>query len=316
MERHKKRKKYLDRKNPLRKFHNYFPEALKREKETVQASEYDWNVNTQRESRKKGKNERIGEYSPLMEQMRYLTFDGSTNSDKISVDFIGRYENLNQHFDDIVTKIGLPDDLKLKRTIGANQHKLPYCEFQSKAQEHHKCKGKHRKDKCRFCGSNNIHNQIGQLYNIWKANELKKQFEYENNFKYDLVVRTRFDNYFFNSLTDSLVEQVSNGSIWIPYGFDDLPEYGGGVNDQFAIGTSESMDIYSSMYTNMYDYCMKYALSEEGYGVPHRTILVAADENNISVERFWLKYTLMKKLDLYKKRTKGITEEQYKELRI
>jgi hypothetical protein len=34
------------------------------------------------------------------------------------------------------------------------------------------------------------------------------------------------------------------------------------------------------------------------------------------VERFWLKYTLMKKLDLYKKRTKGITEEQYKELRI
>ena len=188
--------------------------------------------------------------------------------------------------------------------------------FQSKAQEHHKCKGKHRKDKCRFCGSNNIHNQIGQLYNIWKANELKKQFEYENNFKYDLVVRTRFDNYFFNSLTDSLVEQVSNGSIWIPYGFDDLPEYGGGVNDQFAIGTSESMDIYSSMYTNMYDYCMKYALSEEGYGVPHRTILVAADENNISVERFWLKYTLMKKLDLYKKRTKGITEEQYKELRI
>lgn len=129
MERHKKRKKYLDRKDPLRKFHNYFPEALKREKETVQASEYDWNLNTQRESRKKGKNERIGEYSPLMEQMRYLTFDGSTNSDKISVDFIGRYENLNQHFNDIVTKIGLPDDLKLKRTIGANQHKLPYCEF-------------------------------------------------------------------------------------------------------------------------------------------------------------------------------------------
>jgi hypothetical protein len=251
-----------------------------------------------------------------------------SNSCEIDI-FVSTWKSKIRHFKKHVNDEGGIDEMKsLYKPVSVNIEKYDHerrlqlyqetqmQKFQSKAQEHHKCKGKHRKDKCRFCGSNNIHNQIGQLYNIWKANELKKQFEYENNFKYDLVVRTRFDNYFFNSLTDSLVEQVSNGSIWIPYGFDDLPEYGGGVNDQFAIGTSESMDIYSSMYTNMYDYCMKYALSEEGYGVPHRTILVAADENNISVERFWLKYTLMKKLDLYKKRTKGITEEQYKELRI
>ena len=188
--------------------------------------------------------------------------------------------------------------------------------FQNKMQKHHNCISGHRKDKCRFCGSNNIHNQIGQLYNIWKANEIKKEFEHECNFKYDLVIRTRFDNYFFDSLDDSRAERVSDGSIWIPHGFDDLPEYGRGVNDQFAIGTSEAIDVYSDMYPNMYDYCMEYGLSKEGYGIPHRTILIAAKKKNVQVKRFWLKYALMKKLNLYKQRSKGMTEEQYKDLRI
>ena len=189
-------------------------------------------------------------------------------------------------------------------------------EFQKEAQEFHKCKSKHRKDKCRFCGTNNIHNQIGQLYNIWRANELKKKHEKENGFEYDLVMRTRFDNYFFSSLTDSQAERISNGSIWIPYGFDDLPEYGGGMNDQLAIGTSKAMDAYSDMYPNMYKYAMSHMQSKEGYGVPHRTVLDAAKDNNLNVERFWLKYVICKKLDLYKKRTKNISDEKYKELRI
>ena len=188
--------------------------------------------------------------------------------------------------------------------------------FQKAAQKFWKCSAQHRKDKCRFCGTNNIHNQIGQLYNIWNVNELKKEHEETYKFKYDLVIRNRFDNYFLDSLTDSVVEGVCNGSIWVPYGFDDFPEYGGGINDQFAIGTSESMDIYSNMYPNMYKYAMSHMKSKEGYGVPHRTILDVAQENNVSIERLWLKYTLYKKLDLYEKRTKNISDEDYKELRI
>lgn len=31
------------------------------------------------------------------------------------------------------------------------------------------------------------------IYKMWCCNELKKQYENENNFKYDLVIRTRFD---------------------------------------------------------------------------------------------------------------------------
>ena len=224
----------------------------------------------------------------------------------------GSFDEMLDTYEPVAVNVEIYDNKKRAKLYDETNMEA----FQNKMQKHHGCVKNHRKDKCRFCGSNNIHNQIGQLYNIWMANELKSEFEREAGFTYDLVIRSRFDNFFFSSLDDSLVERVSNGSIWIPYGFDDMPEYGGGVNDQFAIGTSQAMDAYSNMYPNMYDYSMKYGLTKQGYGVPHRTILIAAEENNIEVERFSFKYSLMKKLDLYKKRTKGMNDEQYKELRI
>ena len=224
----------------------------------------------------------------------------------------GNLDEMIDLYDPTLVNVEIYDDKKRQQLYTESR----MDEFQNEAQKFHSCKKLHRKDKCRFCGSNNIHNQIGQLYNIWKANELRKQHEKDTGIKYDLVIRTRFDNYFFDSLTDFEAERTCNGSVWIPYGYDDLPEYGGGVNDQFAIGTGESMDAYSNMYPNMYKYSMKHCKTKQGYGVPHRTIVDACEENGIKVERFWLKYVLRKKFDLYKKRTKGITKEQYKELRI
>ena len=39
------------------------------------------------------------------------------------------------------------------------------------------------------------------FYNIFKSNELKKQYETENNFKYDLVIRSRADYFWFRPVT-------------------------------------------------------------------------------------------------------------------
>ena len=76
-------------------------------------------------------------------------------------------------------------------------------EFQKEAQEFHKCKSKHRKDKCRFCGTNNNHNQIGQLYNIWNVNGLKKEHEETYKFKYLSLVHK----------TASLVQHLGSSQI-------------------------------------------------------------------------------------------------------
>ena len=40
----------------------------------------------------------------------------------------------------------------------------------------------------------NTEGVYGMLYKFWHTNELKKKYEIENNFKYEVVIRTRFDN--------------------------------------------------------------------------------------------------------------------------
>jgi len=75
------------------------------------------------------------------------------------------------------------------------------------------------------------HRVLSMLYKIYQCNELKKKYEIENNFKYDLVVRTRGDFDAWNGASSD----------------DNSLRY----NDQFAIGTSEMMDYYSNMYNEV-----------------------------------------------------------------
>jgi hypothetical protein len=83
---------------------------------------------------------------------------------------------------------------------------------------------------------------ISMFYSIYKCNELKIKYENENNMKFDKVIRMRFDSDFMgkkllvNELVDDLV--IPNGPDWE------------GLNDQFAVGSSESIDYYSNLYNN------------------------------------------------------------------
>ena len=82
------------------------------------------------------------------------------------------------------------------------------------------------------------------LYSIWKSNQLKKDYENENNIVFDRVIRMRFDSDFEGKeLNLKKLPECLN----IPKGED----WCGGVNDQFALGTSQLMDIYSDLYNNL-----------------------------------------------------------------
>lgn len=88
-------------------------------------------------------------------------------------------------------------------------------------------------------------NIFNMYYNIYKANQLRVNYEQENNFKYDAVIRTRTDigllnevnikNYNLNSVT------MPNNS-WF------------GCNDQFAFGNSDIMTIYSDVLNHLEEY--------------------------------------------------------------
>ena len=85
-----------------------------------------------------------------------------------------------------------------------------------------------------------------QFYNIYKSNQLKNQFEKNNNKRYDIVIRARFEAFFIRDVNLEEIEKYPQDTIAIPYkwNFKEVAHYG--VTDQFAIGNKKNMDIYSS----------------------------------------------------------------------
>lgn len=89
-------------------------------------------------------------------------------------------------------------------------------------------------------------------YSFLQANELKKAYEKENNFKYDWVVRARFDW----ALNERLpFENLDPTAIYIP----DLDGTTSNANnlhcsDQFAFSSSKNMDLYTDLFNNIKNY--------------------------------------------------------------
>jgi hypothetical protein len=97
----------------------------------------------------------------------------------------------------------------------------------------------------------NPNSVVRMLYGIDKVNKLKSEYELANGFKYDFVIRTRFDLEYLQPL------QLRNFyDITIPIGWD----HRGGYNDTFAYGSSESMDYYASLINHLQTYLNEGAL--------------------------------------------------------
>jgi hypothetical protein len=89
---------------------------------------------------------------------------------------------------------------------------------------------------------------LSMLYKIYQCNELKKKYEIDNDFIYDLVVRTRGDLIFSNKINLNVKNININSYAW-----NGISEFENSYlyNDQFAIGSSEIMDYYSRLYLDI-----------------------------------------------------------------
>lgn len=82
---------------------------------------------------------------------------------------------------------------------------------------------------------------ISMHYSIYRSNQLKCDYEKENYMTFDKVIRMRFDSDFegkelyLNNFPDCV--NIPEGEDWC-----------GGINDQFALGSSLAMDWYSDLY--------------------------------------------------------------------
>lgn len=90
-----------------------------------------------------------------------------------------------------------------------------------------------------------------QAYSIYKANELKGAYEKLNGFKYDWVVRIRYDFAINSKIPWSILD---NSKLYIPNcRMTPNRDFG---NDQFAFSSSDNMDKYAETFLhidNFYD---------------------------------------------------------------
>lgn len=89
---------------------------------------------------------------------------------------------------------------------------------------------------------------VNMFYKIHKANLLCEDFCKSLDYKYDIIVRARPDLLFQNYINSDDLERATNDSSLLF-----VPKNGhyGGINDQFAFGSSEAMSIYANCYTNL-----------------------------------------------------------------
>lgn len=96
------------------------------------------------------------------------------------------------------------------------------------------------------CLPNSVYSMF---YSIHKANELKCLHEQSSDFKYDIVIRSRFD-IIINNLNFGDIDLNSyfvSGEIY-------RTEQQCIPNDQFCLSSSENMDIYSDVYNQLKTY--------------------------------------------------------------
>ena len=116
---------------------------------------------------------------------------------------------------------------------------------------------KRKKRSCLKEGDIQYHNLVSGWTGKYRVNELKKMYEMEKGFVYDIVINTRFD---LGVMTDFHFDELKENWCYIPMwygisqdkykGIDDnkLPKkyMSYGFHDQIGFGSSKVMDVYSN----------------------------------------------------------------------
>jgi len=88
---------------------------------------------------------------------------------------------------------------------------------------------------------------------ILLCNNLKKKYEKKNNFIYDINIRSRIDLIIKNYIPENIINNIQDNTIYYPSlnCFDIYTNSIFGITDQFLIGNSYSMNIFSNIYNNI-----------------------------------------------------------------
>ena len=115
------------------------------------------------------------------------------------------------------------------------------------------------------------------FYSVMMSNLLKEQYSVENDIEYDLIIRDRFDFSPHSVLNFNMVnlkkDEIICHSTGLPYG---MP------HDWFAIGKTESMNVYCSVYNHINE-IIKQSIMEDGWWCNELHLKHHLKNNNIKM---------------------------------
>lgn len=141
-------------------------------------------------------------------------------------------------------------------------------------------------------------NTYSMWYKRWRCNNLKKDWEQKNGFKYDVVIMCRFDLF----ILEPLLINSERDTVKIPHGYD----FHNGFGDCFAYGPSSRMDSLFEIANEIIPIRVK---SENEYirGSSHRLLAHFISTKQIPIERIWFKFKL-RDVEIWK----NVTSQEWK----
>jgi hypothetical protein len=98
------------------------------------------------------------------------------------------------------------------------------------------------------------HTWLSGIFNVKNANKLKTIYENENNFKYDVVIKTRTDLKWYSDISENDLLLAKSGNILIPTAWDFKCVHQDAISDMIAITDSVGMDKYSALIDHVDEY--------------------------------------------------------------
>jgi len=117
------------------------------------------------------------------------------------------------------------------------------------------------------------HHMASMFYKIFACNEIRNQYQLENNVNYDWIIRSRTDLLFHGDV--NLPSSDIDNKIFIPKSVFHPQWY----NDQFAIATPQNMDVYASSFFDIPEY---FQIREEYY--PEKFMMWTLNKKGFSAE--------------------------------
>lgn len=119
---------------------------------------------------------------------------------------------------------------------------------------------------------------LSMWYNRNKAYEMMKTYSIDNNIHFDCVISARLD-----LLIDSCeLTNIEEGVLYVPHEY-----HYGGLNDQIAFGTMNTMNIYCSLYNNVLN------IKKPDINGPERILNAYIHTTGLSIKHIPVNYNLL-----------------------